>query len=343
MLNLNPRSFTKGSTGTRLWVLSAYSAPMTRERRIQRFTRAVYQAQSGDAIDCAADAEPITVVSAPPLGDAESAFCGTGAISSGTIGRAKDGAIFRAAEVPIRSWRFLYQTRTLVVALIALVVLAGLGVLRIMTSHSVTPDGTLVLAPADEASLTHSTIDNGASTGEQAPSDDTASELATLSQDYGYQRDQVATGNTSELVTIYITGAVHRPGIVHITSGARLYEAIDMAGGLTEHANPASVNLARTIVDGEHIVVAAHGETVIPTVGSPHQAGSAQIPNTCVDLNTADAETLQELDGIGPALAERIVTYRTTHGPFTSLSDVDAIAGIGPALIARIGAGTCQQ
>lgn len=132
---------------------------------------------------------------------------------------------------------------------------------------------------------------------------------------------------TEELV-VHVTGKVNRPGIVKLPAGARVVDAIEQAGGTLPGTDLGTLNLARPLQDGEQVVVG-----VTPT------SDSAQAQSDLVNINTANASQLQELDGIGPALAKRIVAYRSQHGNFSSVEDLQKVSGIGPNLLARIKVG----
>jgi competence protein ComEA len=135
---------------------------------------------------------------------------------------------------------------------------------------------------------------------------------------------------TSATVVVSVVGLVARPGLVTVPSGARVADAIEAAGGLLPEADPASVNLAAVVADGQQIAVGV--------LGAPADVG-AQTPSSSggpLDLNTATAAELDTLPGIGPVLAERIVAYRTAEGPFRSVDELDDVPGIGPAIAAEL-------
>lgn len=133
-----------------------------------------------------------------------------------------------------------------------------------------------------------------------------------------------ASPSTADVV-VHVVGAVVRPGVVRLPSGARVADAVGAAGGATPTAELAGVNLARVVTDGEQLVVPEAGQ-----VAPPAAAGTAG--DGLVDLNTADAAALEELPGVGPVLAGRIVEHR----PFTSVDELDDVPGIGPALMADL-------
>ncbi len=165
---------------------------------------------------------------------------------------------------------------------------------------------------------------------------------------------------------VHVDGAVQRPGVVELPPGARVGDAVQAAGGATDEADTRLVNLARPLTDGELVVVPRPGEQVAapgavgaapgaaspgdgaagdgapgagtPGAGAPAGAAGpgASTSGGLVDVNTADAATLDELPGIGPVLAERIVAWREESGPFAAVDDLTAVSGIGPAVLSDI-------
>ncbi|KRE30738.1 ComEA family DNA-binding protein [Agromyces sp. Soil535] len=132
---------------------------------------------------------------------------------------------------------------------------------------------------------------------------------------------------------VHVLGAVARPGLVELASGARVVDAVAAAGGFTPEADPAGVNLARPVVDGEQLVVLAIGQVPPPDASSgAGAAGSGPTADGVVHLNTADLAALDTLPRIGPALAQRIIDWREANGPFTSVDQLLDVAGIGDAV-----------
>jgi len=131
---------------------------------------------------------------------------------------------------------------------------------------------------------------------------------------------------------VHVLGAVRRPGLFQLAEGARVVDAIAAAGGLSEVGDPAGVNLARPVSDGEQLYVPARGEAQPQappgggTVGNPAAGGVAAGP---VNLNTATAADLDSLPRIGPAMAQRIIDFRTANGRFSSVDELRNVAGIG--------------
>ena len=139
-------------------------------------------------------------------------------------------------------------------------------------------------------------------------------------------------------VVVYVSGAVASPGVLTLPSSSRVIDAITAAGGATPEADLESINLARIIVDGEQIRVGVVGESPPPTSSA---AGSNAGTGTCVRLATATETELQTLPGVGPALAQRIISYRATHPRLSSVEELDDVPGIGPSLIDKIRPGVC--
>jgi competence protein ComEA len=134
---------------------------------------------------------------------------------------------------------------------------------------------------------------------------------------------------TSSTVVVSVVGLVAEPGLVTLPGGSRVADALAAAGGLLPRADPASVNLAAPLADGQQIAVGVPGAPSATT-------STGGTPSAKVDLNTATVEQLDALPGIGPVLAQRIVDYRTQQGRFTSADQLDDVPGIGPALYARL-------
>jgi competence protein ComEA len=139
---------------------------------------------------------------------------------------------------------------------------------------------------------------------------------------------------TDAPLTVHVSGQVNQPGVYQLPIGSRVQDAIRQAGGFSAQADPQSVNLAAILVDGTKIIILplpqAAAISAQPT-GTP--AVSIYKP---LDINTATAEMLDALPGIGPTKAQEIVSYRETHGAFTSLEELLNIPGIGPAIFDQI-------
>lgn len=135
----------------------------------------------------------------------------------------------------------------------------------------------------------------------------------------------------AHLLVVDVAGAVRHPGLYRFSQGSRIDAAIARAGGATAKADLDLVNLAAPLADGEQVLVPARG-----VAGADDSGSEPPSPTAPLDLNSATAEQLDALPGIGPVTAQKIVDYRQAHGPFTSVDDLDAIPGIGPARIANL-------
>jgi competence protein ComEA len=130
-------------------------------------------------------------------------------------------------------------------------------------------------------------------------------------------------------VFVHVAGAVRRPGLYRLPTAARVAEAVQRAGGPLARAELAAVNLAARIEDGQQVVVPAAGAAAVASAGSPGSNAVAGAPGIKPSLGTATTEQLEELDGIGTTLAERIVEYRQANGGFSSLGQLREVDGIG--------------
>jgi competence protein ComEA len=130
-------------------------------------------------------------------------------------------------------------------------------------------------------------------------------------------------------IFVHIGGSVKHPGIYQLESGARVYEAVLAAGGLGAKANQMSINLARVLTDGEQLIVASNLQSVNQQFNIPTQP-------SLISINQASASQLEDLPGVGPALAGRIVDWRTANGGFKSKEDLLNVSGIGDKLYAGV-------
>lgn len=133
------------------------------------------------------------------------------------------------------------------------------------------------------------------------------------------------TGESGEIF-VDIDGAVKKPGVYKVSAGTRLFQVIELAGGLTDDASTQSLNRAEQVYDGQKI-------TIFSSVSSPESEGSqeaeAGIKGGKVNINSADSVTLQTIPGIGPSKAARIIEYRDSQGRFKKIEDIKNVTGIG--------------
>ncbi len=150
-------------------------------------------------------------------------------------------------------------------------------------------------------------------------------------------------------VVVSVVGLVHKPGLVTLSSGARIADALTAAGGALDGADLIGLNMARRVADGEQIVVGIAAPAGQPTtMGSsvstaeangaaePAVGGGGQTPSGPLDLNTATVERLDALPGVGPVTAEAIVSWRNANGQFTSVDQLGEVDGIGPARLEKL-------
>ena len=138
------------------------------------------------------------------------------------------------------------------------------------------------------------------------------------------------------IMFVHGLGAVTRPGLFQLRDGARVMDAIAAAGGLTAEADPAGVNLARIVTDGEQFYVPRQGEIPPGIPAAAAGSGGASAPAAKVNLNTATVADLDSLPRIGPTMAQRIIDYRTTTGRFSNVDGLRDVAGIGDKTFAGL-------
>lgn len=145
-------------------------------------------------------------------------------------------------------------------------------------------------------------------------------------------------------VTVYVTGAVQKPGLVTVPEGTRIAAAVEACGGMLPTAAKESINFAQVLKDGQQITVPERqqlpAQAISGTASAAAQAKTVAAGGTVssglVNINTADEKLLDTLPGIGPAMAKRIIEYRETQGPFTAIEELKRVKGIGEAKFAKL-------
>jgi competence protein ComEA len=132
-------------------------------------------------------------------------------------------------------------------------------------------------------------------------------------------------------LVVHVAGAVRRPGLYRLAEGKRVADAVARAGGATAPADTAAINLAAPLAEGMQVIVPRR---VAVAAGAAGASGAGPAPR--ISLSSASAAELDELPGVGPVTAQKIVDYRAAHGGFRSVDDLDAIPGIGPARIEQL-------
>ena len=156
-------------------------------------------------------------------------------------------------------------------------------------------------------------------------------------------------------IFVYVTGEVNKPGVYKLSSDARIFQAIEMAGGFTAKADQASINLAEHMIDGLQLDIMPKGRKISQTpraktpqrtvnsapvkiiqANPPKVAASSTTRTGQVDINNASEQELTQLKGVGPAIAKRIITYRNSHGRFSKPDDLLNVKGIGEKTLEKM-------
>ncbi|MEA2385952.1 MAG: competence protein ComEA [Thermoleophilaceae bacterium] len=134
---------------------------------------------------------------------------------------------------------------------------------------------------------------------------------------------------------VHVAGAVRRPGLYRVADGARVAGALELAGGPRPRADLTTTNLAAKVRDGQQVIVPVRGSAAAAPTAAPTTAGAAPAGGP-ISLATATQAQLEELDGIGPALAQAILEYRDEHGGFRSIEELQEVDGIGEQRFAAL-------
>ena len=194
-------------------------------------------------------------------------------------------------------------------------------------------------------------IDHEVSTGRSGITVTRTARTGTTSSAAPAAVGEAGTGASSAAtICVYVVGAVRRPGLYTLASGARVAAVVEDAGGLRPDAAREAVNLAAELQDGQELVVPTHRQVSAGTIPDSPSALSAQAPSGAsptangaargmsakVDINSADATQLDSLPGVGPSTAAKIVADRQANGPFKSTDDLGRVSGIGPKKLAQL-------
>jgi competence protein ComEA len=137
------------------------------------------------------------------------------------------------------------------------------------------------------------------------------------------------------VIVVNVAGWVRHPGVFEFQQGDRVIDALKAAGGPKKGAALESLNLAALLTDAEQVLVPKKGEAGVAVPGAP-SSGSSSVAGAKINVNTATEPELETLPGVGPVLAQRVIDYRTEHGPFATVDALDDVSGIGPATLADL-------
>lgn len=256
-------------------------------------------------------------------------------------GRPAPSQVRRTLSMRAAWWAFLDSGRRGVAAIVAIGVLAAVvasvGFLRSRPEAfpigGPTPASSARLVPRDGAPATPE-VASPAGSGQAAAA--------------GPVAPSAGPTPSAAVLVVDVAGRVRHPGIVRLPPGARVADAVEAAGGPLPGARLGLLNLASPLSDGEQVVVGlpsiSGGNGTGVAAGAPGstvtgaQRGAASSPSGAapVDLNTASLEQLQTLPRVGPVLAQRIVDFRTSHGAFRSVDELEQVPGIGPSTMADL-------
>ena len=185
------------------------------------------------------------------------------------------------------------------------------------------------------------------SSAEAAQEEDSAGTAASISDGKGTDDDPGSMSEESNgqqnTIFVDISGCVKAPGVYELPYGSRIFEVVEKAGGFTKHADTALINQAERAADGMKINVPDKRNTeasgpVAPGTSDDKTSGGTKesSSDSMININTAGSDELQQLPGIGPVTAEKIIQYRESNGPFSSADDITNVSGIGEKTLQKI-------
>ena len=174
-----------------------------------------------------------------------------------------------------------------------------------------------------------------------------AQENISLAQNIKPQKEneeapaKIQKSNTSspKIWYVYVTGAVKKPGVYSIPENSRVFKAIEAAGGFKPNADETALNLAEFLTDSTHLHVPVKGQQNVQpaqNVRIPGLPSKTSANSNLVNINTASAQELEKLKGVGPVIAQRIIEYRNSHGAFSKPEDLINVKGIGASRLKQI-------
>jgi competence protein ComEA len=223
-------------------------------------------------------------------------------------------------------------------ALIAAGLAVGYALVLLLTADTHREESDVLLS----LPVTSSTAEAGPSGKGQGPEQAAEPVPSAQADEEGVSPGPEAGSSDAAQIIVHVAGAVGRPGIVRLPASARVFEALEAAGGASENADLASLNLAAPLTDGQQVFVSSpehqsasgSGGTAEGPEGAAAKAEDE--PAAKINLNSASLEELKTLPRVGPVLAQRIIDFREQHGSFGRPEDLDAVPGIGEVMLASL-------
>lgn len=164
--------------------------------------------------------------------------------------------------------------------------------------------------------------------------------LGLIIGNYSFKKNNenlLEINNQYQKIYVHIAGEIKYPGVYEMENGDRVFQLVEKAGGVTENADISSINLSKKLIDGEKIVIfskkvsidSENASIVSNQSNNSTSKGSSNTTSNLININTASQKELEELPGIGPTLAQRIIDYREKNGYFQTIEDIKKVSGIG--------------
>ena len=208
----------------------------------------------------------------------------------------------------------------------------GVLAMALVTALTVLVAGGWVLAARPHPMLASATPDPPAGSAEPSLAPGGSLKSPRAGSSGGGPAGTGQSGST--LLVVDVAGKVRKPGVYRLPAGARVDDAVRAAGGFLSGVDPVTVNLARKLVDGEQVLVGVVGTAT--SAGPTGEGATGGASTGLLDLNSATLAQLDALPGVGPVLAQHILDWRTQHGRFDSVDQLNGVSGIGDSKFADL-------